>query len=118
MTAPKLKISEFHVFKNYYHDGKKSYRVEDLIELAKDQEAFDLPLAGIPIGDNPWDGSTIKSFVYHVTRVNNADLSYPIILDVEGHIADGWHRVCKAILEGRKYIKAVRLTVMPDPISD
>ena len=28
---------------------------------------------------------------------------------------DGGHRLCKAILEGRKTIKAVQFTTMPEP---
>jgi len=46
-------------------------------------------------------------------RVQNTDLKYPIILDVKGVVADGYHRVAKAILEGKSTIKAYRLKQMP-----
>lgn len=39
----------------------------------------------------------------------------PIILDDLGYITDGWHRVAKAILEGKETIKAVRIQNMPAP---
>ncbi len=35
-------------------------------------------------------------------RVLNTDLNYPIILNEEGFIMDGWHRVTKALLEGTR----------------
>ncbi len=114
----KVRISEFTHRENNYtvntQDGSKSYRAVDLIEASKDLEPFDLALQGIAIGSSPW-GSSIKSFVFHYERVNNADLKYPIILDDEGFICDGWHRVAKAILNGQTHIKAVRLEVMPEP---
>ena len=48
-------------------------------------------------------------------RVLNTDLNYPIILNEEGFIMDGWHRVTKALLEGRETIKAVRFEKTPPP---
>ena len=45
----------------------------------------------------------------------DADMSYPIIMDDEGFIMDGWHRVAKALLEGRETIKAVRFENTPAP---
>lgn len=111
----KVKIEDFNYRENTYSSNGKIYRATDIIELAKDLEEFDLPLCGIDIGLYPWGDPSIKSFIYHVKRSNDSDLSYPIILDDTGYICDGWHRVVKAILEGREYIKAKRLNVMPDP---
>jgi hypothetical protein len=53
-------------------------------------------------------------------RINDADLSKPIILNADGSLMDGGHRLCKALLEGRQTILAVRFDVMPTPdeISD
>ena len=34
-----------------------------------------------------------------------------------GFIADGWHRIAKAILRGDETIKCVRLKTMPEPDS-
>ena len=47
--------------------------------------------------------------------MQDCSLNYPIILDDCGQIADGYHRLCKAILEGRETIKAIRLEEMPAP---
>ena len=48
-------------------------------------------------------------------RVQETDLDHPLILDEEGFIMDGWHRVAKALLEGRETIKAVRFETTPAP---
>lgn len=43
------------------------------------------------------------------------DLAYPIILSSDGRIMDGMHRVCKALLENRTEIDAVRFRHDPEP---
>lgn len=94
-----------------------AYEVSDLISLAQDLIPFSLDIMGIDIGVCPWsnlEGGEISYFLSHMKRVNDADLSYPIILTPEGYICDGWHRLCKAILNGDRYIQAVRLKNMPD----
>ncbi|GAG07020.1 unnamed protein product, partial [marine sediment metagenome] len=46
-------------------------------------------------------------------QVNDADLSCPIILDDEGYVMDGRHRVMKALLLKKETIKAVRFEKNP-----
>jgi hypothetical protein len=58
---------------------------------------------------------TLRKMVMHMKAVNDADLSYPIILDEDGEIMDGRHRIMKAILLGHKTIKAVRFEENPSP---
>jgi hypothetical protein len=113
----KIGISEFHYSQNTYTRAGKSYQVTDLIELAKNIDPFDMPIAGIDIGVQVWGYMDIKGFCYHVLRMNKADHSFPVILDDTGYICDGWHRLAKAIIEGKETIKAIRLTVMPEPIN-
>ena len=109
-----MKVSEFNIKDNIYRRGDYTYRVVNLIEASKDIESFKMPLECVPIGDKPWKNITTKLFAYHMKRVQDADLTYPITLDDEGYICDGWHRVVKAILNGDKFIMAKRLIVMPD----
>ncbi|PCI54154.1 MAG: hypothetical protein COB36_10710 [Alphaproteobacteria bacterium] len=116
MSLPKVRLSEFTINGHSYTYEDKQYPVVDIIKLAKEIESFDLPLAGINLSCAPWGEQNIMSICGHMKRVNEADMSHPIILDDEGYICDGWHRVCKAILEGREIIKAVRLEVMPDRV--
>lgn len=111
----KVKIDKMELQSNYYIDKYDNrYNVLKLIEESKKYKEFDLPLIGIDLSKLPWDIDCIDDMIYHIDRINNTDLKYPIILDYRGCIADGWHRICKAILSGDKTIKAIRLETMPD----
>ena len=56
-----------------------------------------------------------RSVAEHARDIYNADLSYPIILSPKGDVLDGMHRICKALLEGRAEIDAVRFLQDPEP---
>lgn len=59
----------------------------------------------------PWSEGKICSiddFLDHSFRVAKADLKNPIVMGWDGFIMDGWHRVCKAILEEETHINAYR----------
>jgi hypothetical protein len=45
----------------------------------------------------------------------DADLTCPILLDWNGDIADGRHRLIKALAKGRRTLKARRITWKPEP---
>ena len=51
----------------------------------------------------------------HAKKIYEADLSYPIILSVEGQLMDGAHRVSKAWILELQYIEAVQFEQNPDP---
>lgn len=93
--------------------GKHEWSVARLIELSKPLPIFDCQMKSL----NIWKkyDLTMREFVMHMTAVLDADLSYPIILDEDGEIMDGRHRVMKAILNGRETIKAVRFDENPAP---
>ena len=113
-----LGIEKFSYLQNTYERRGVTYTVTSLIEASKGLDVFDVPIKSIDIGVCPWGEVDIKSSAYHFIRTNEASLDYPIILDDTGYICDGWHRVVKAIIEGRKTIKAVRLTVMPEGVNN
>lgn len=98
-----------------FTDHNEVYLATSLAKHAQDLEVFEMPLKGIDISRMPWSSSnsSLKDFVKHMKRVMNADLSNPIILDHEGYIADGWHRVARALLEDEPMIKAVRFQTNP-----
>lgn len=93
------------------------WRAETLYLFAKAKEypVLDLPLWAIDLSDEPFESRNIKQFIENVKRVNDCSLEYPVILDDNGQVADGYHRLCKAILEGHETIKAIRLEEMPTP---
>lgn len=100
-----------------FTDGNQVWKVTSLIYHVEQQklDVFDLPLCGINIANRAWesDGLTIKEFAKHWKRANEADLNYPVILDDDGFIMDGWHRVAKALFLGMSTIKAVRFDETP-----
>lgn len=114
MTKNKLKINS-DLDSQTYDDGNKSWRVARLIYLSQDLEKFKLPLKCLNIYGLYPKCKTTLSFVKHVDNINNADMNSPIILDEEGYVMDGRHRVCKALLEKREFVWAVRFEKTPEP---
>ena len=106
--------SFYHVKEQMAQLGYHWWSVARLIELSKD-----LPILNIPIDHlylyYKYKNLTLREMVMHLKAVNDADLSYPIILDEDGELLDGRHRIMKALLLGVKTIKAVRFDENPSP---
>lgn len=115
IDVPIVKIEVLHLDKSEYKRDKQVWYAQTLIDYckAKEYKTFDLPLSAVNLSVLMFAVENIADFIFQVRRVENTDLRYPIILDDLGQIADGWHRVCKAILNGDKTIKAVRMESMP-----
>lgn len=110
-SAPKITFRDIDPLQDYYHDSEGNYYgVARLVDEVKNLEPFLLPLAGIDLEPKIWQDCTMYELAFHCKKVAEADLSKPIILDWNGAVADGRHRIIKAIIDGKKYIKAVRLT--------
>lgn len=113
---PKVRFRDNDPLQDYFNDGRGNlYSVAKLIDEAKSLPIFEVPLAALNLGDEIWKGSTVYQLAFHVKQCMEADLSYPILLDWEGGIADGRHRVIRALAEGRRTIKARRMTWKPEP---
>ncbi len=94
--------------------GNSFWSVARLIFLSKDFEVFDAQINCMSLSYQ-YAELSLKELAGHVEAVNTADLSYPIILDEDGDIMDGRHRLMKALLNGDKTIKAVRFDNNPTP---
>lgn len=116
---PVVKFRAPEPMQDYYRDcdGYK-YSVARLLDDAKDLPVFDAPLAVIDLSGTPWNGDNLYALAFHVKKCMDADLSYPILLDWNGAIADGRHRVIRAIADGKRTIKARRMTWKPAPDGD
>lgn len=102
--------------KQRFEDRDKNvfWSVMRLIDLSKDLEVFELPLKALNIYNMyPESIVDMHSFIAHIKQILKADLNYPIILDAEGYVMDGRHRIAKAILEEKESIKAVRFDETP-----
>ena len=52
------------------------------------------------------DKMDAKKYQSNAERIRHADMSYPIILTANHVIVDGYHRVAKAYMEGKRDIRA------------
>ena len=94
--------------------GCHTWSIARLITLSKDLEVMQIPLNHLNVYYK-YSNLTLREMVTHMNAVNEADLKYPIILDEDGEVMDGRHRIMKAIISNKKTIKAVRFNVNPSP---
>jgi len=98
-----------------------AWDVDRLVRLTSEETPIDLPLEQIrELDESFWfglegDTPTCRRVAEHAKLIHQRSLDYPIIIDPDGRVMDGMHRVCRALIEGRKTIKAVKLATMPEP---
>ena len=103
-----------HTYAVQNSDGTvSSYHVPDLWKIAQHFPTTQKPL-------EYWVGR-INNYINTFTpedwlRVIEADLSYPIILNGKVGVADGCHRIVKAMLLGYDQINAIEIPHLPNPI--
>jgi len=113
---PKVKLNKHEPLRDQYSDGTGSYwGVAKLIDDTKDLKPFDAPLASLDLSGEIWDGYNMVGLARHCKRVADADLSKPIIIAWNGSVADGRHRIIRALIEGKRTIRAVRMLWRPGP---
>lgn len=102
-------------------DGLDAWDVDRLIELSSDLPVEEVELSDIEEIDTVYwfddaeERPTVRKVAEHARLIHEVDLSYPIILGVDGRVMDGMHRIARALLEGRSTIPAVRFEVHPEP---
>jgi hypothetical protein len=101
-------------------EGLDAWDVDRLIEASAGLPVEEVPLEQIHDVDTDFwfvfgPMPTVRRIVDHVRLIEEADLSYPIILGSDGRVMDGMHRVARAILDGRSTVSAVRFVTEPEP---
>lgn len=97
------------------------WNVERLWEAAQGLPVEKVPVAQFTewLDSDCWFAAdapaTIRRVADHARRIYAADLSRPILLDPEGGLVDGSHRLARAYLEGHTEIAVVRLRELPAP---
>lgn len=110
-----MHIPEFVPYKEQESTlGDHTWSVARLIELSKDLRVMEIPLSHLNVNYS-YTSLTLREMAMHMRAVESANLEYPIILDEDGEIMDGNHRVMKAMLRGMKTVKAVRFDENPAP---
>lgn len=101
--------------------GLLAWDVDKLIKITKGLSPREIPLDSIREIDKPFwflengPKPTCRNVALHARLIQECDLSFPIIIDPDGRVMDGMHRVCKALNLGRKMIAAFQLKSLPDP---
>ncbi len=101
--------------------GLLAWDVDRLVELTADLIPVEVPLTDIrELDELFWFGGdsdmpTCRNVARHAKLMNETDLRFPIILSQDGGVMDGMHRVCKALILGRKTISVVRFEQDPEP---
>jgi hypothetical protein len=100
--------------------GLNAWDVDRLIATVENAPVEEVPLSEIgEIDESYWYDHgyrpTVRSVVEHCRLIEQVDLGHPIVLDPDGGVMDGMHRVARALLDGRPSIKAKRLPSMPEP---
>ena len=96
------------------------WRMQQLWELAAGLPVKKVRLAELDDFDEVrWFGGprnilpTCRAVAEHARDIYASDLNYPIILSPAGEVLDGWHRICKAYIEGVEELDAVQLLTLP-----
>ena len=101
--------------------GLLAWDVDRLVELSAGFTPIEVPLSEIrELDETFWFDHedlepTCRRVALHARLMNETDLSHPIVLSQDGRVMDGMHRVCKALIEGRETVRAVRFDVDPEP---
>ncbi len=109
--------------KQYYFrpssEGLQAWDVDRLIELTGRFPRTRILLTQIRELDETWFGKeepgSWRELLEHVKLMDEADLSFPIILAADGAVMDGMHRVAQALRSGLSEIEAVQFEVDPPP---
>ena len=94
--------------------GRHHWSVSRLFELSRHLPVMEVPIDHLNLYYT-YEKLTLRELVMHMRAVEAADFSFPIILDEDGELMDGRHRLKKAKLLGEKTIKAVRFDENPSP---
>ena len=114
-----MKLHQQYHFRDS-ESGLLAWDVLKLIELSNNFAIIHVPLQEITeLNENYWfslgELPISKNIAAHAKQIYESDLSYPIILCPQGRIMDGMHRACKALIEDKTTIAAVKFTELPPP---
>ena len=85
---------------NGYYKAGKFWKASSLWDAVKSKTPQRVENRYI-LQECSWNIGTLQDFAEEMRIVQGVNLDYPVILDINGHILDGAHRVVKAYLEGK-----------------
>lgn len=99
--------------------GERAWHIETVWRAADGLRVEEVAVDTIrEIDEDCWfnhGAATVRAVVDHARRIEEADLTRPVILASDGQVLDGMHRVAKAVLHGHAMVLAQCLPRDPDP---
>jgi hypothetical protein len=101
--------------------GLRAWSVSKLVLLSQGLPRERVALTAIRELDEPYwttghtKGLTCREVSEHAQLIRDCDPAFPVILSSDGRVMDGMHRVCRALLDGRMEVEAVRFPSDPEP---
>jgi hypothetical protein len=115
---PKIEMRKQYFFRES-SEGLLAWDVDRLVELSRHLPRKRVPLREIrELDQHCFDEEkrpTWRDMLEHMKLVDEADLSFPIILSATGEVMDGRHRILKAALQGRLDIDVLQFERDPEP---
>jgi hypothetical protein len=113
-------VSDSHSHTIIKNGKRHVWFIKRLWKLTVNLPVFEFDVSSFKdFDDDIWFGDrvkpTVRKVLEHHQKVLNANCSYPIILSEDGVVMDGVHRICRAYVEGKKSIPAVRFEKTPEP---
>jgi len=104
-------------------DPLRIWEVERLWKLAADLPAKYVPIETLTDLDRVawhgrpenWGRLTCREVAEHGRRIDEANLSFPLLLLAQGELMDGFHRLAKAYLLGAAEVLVVQFQTDPEP---
>ena len=102
-------------------DGKRYIWYTDrLWQRARELPEFDIEVESFQELDRDcWFGAgrtpTIREVTAHCKRINDVETRFPVVINENGSLMDGGHRLARALLEGEETVRAVQFEEMPEP---
>ncbi len=101
-------------------DGLRAWDMRKIVAQCAHLPVRDVPLSEIAELDEDWwfahgGTATPRALAAHMAQVAEVDRTFPIVLDAEGRLMDGMHRVVQALLAGAQTVRAVQLAQTPAP---
>jgi len=97
---------------SWYVEDDKFWKTSDMLEYIKTNKVKKekLHLRSMRYSKRWWPSSP-RDIVETILRVNKADMKYPIIIHSDWDVLDWYHRIVKALLYKKEYIRAYRIDI-------
>ena len=103
--------------RNCFIDHKGNvWKEKGLIHHSKHLSIIQFRIDSISLDETiRWSIVNLRDYIAHFKRVQNADITMPIILRSDWYPMDGWHRIIKAKSLGLEFLPARKFKINPEP---